>query len=479
MIQYRNREIPFIHLFKSVSGYYLYDVNRDKFLEISRAVYEALESEKMGECIEGLSDVVINEIDLLKKKGYLKSSHVVCSKHPKTDMSKYYIENSIRHLILQVTQNCNLRCEYCIYSGEYRNRTHSEKQMPFNVAKKAIDYYVNHSRDNESLSIGFYGGEPCMNFKLIKQCVEYVKKNVEGRTVAYHMTTNATLLDEEKIRFFKEHDFSILVSLDGPKEIHDKHRKFVFSRQGSYDVVLEKIKYIKEKYPDYCKQRISFNMVIDTENNFSIINEFVKNNDIVSDLRYQANYIDPKNTDVERKTNPIYIEEIYYEKFKLFLELLGKIPKGHVSPLLNNYENEIRELLYDNDNSLILNLPQECHHSGPCIPGNTRLFVNADGVYYPCERVSENTQEAIIGNINNGININAVHRVLNYEQEAKTLCYTCWAYRHCDQCIAHKDNNLDNIKKNCDITKRNLLEKMKDACTLSKLGFDYYIEYDN
>lgn len=59
MIQYRNREIPFIHLFKSVSGYYLYDVNRDKFLEISRAVYEALESEKMGECIEGLSDVVI------------------------------------------------------------------------------------------------------------------------------------------------------------------------------------------------------------------------------------------------------------------------------------------------------------------------------------------------------------------------------------------------------------------------------------
>ena len=198
--------------------------------------------------------------------------------------------------------------------------------------------------------MSFYGGEPCLNFKLIQQCVEYMEEAAEGKSVLYSLTTNATLLNKKIIDFFAKHHFRMMISLDGPKEIHDKHRKFSGSGEGSFDTVLRNMKYIKEEYPEFFQEGVHFNTVLDVENEFKIIDDFVSGNDILSGAEFKAASIDTKNTDKRYLTNPRYWEEINYEYFKMMLELLGKIPTGSSSKLLQDYKEDLRSALEENDN---------------------------------------------------------------------------------------------------------------------------------
>ncbi|MDL0414458.1 4Fe-4S cluster-binding domain-containing protein, partial [Clostridioides difficile] len=108
--------------------------------------------------------------------------------HPETKYIKYHIENNLSSIILQVTQNCNLRCDYCIYSGSYSNRVHTNKRMNIDVAKRSIDYLIKNSSQLNEVSVGFYGGEPLLEFDLIKQIVEYVKVVGEGKEIYFNLT---------------------------------------------------------------------------------------------------------------------------------------------------------------------------------------------------------------------------------------------------------------------------------------------------
>ena len=95
--------------------------------------------------------------------------------HPETENLEMLSNHYIEYLILQVTQQCNLRCKYCAYSGNYYNREHSSERMSFDIAKKAIDFYLERSDSANELRLGFYGGEPLLEYELIKKCVDYIK----------------------------------------------------------------------------------------------------------------------------------------------------------------------------------------------------------------------------------------------------------------------------------------------------------------
>ncbi len=129
---------PFIHLFQTVSGTYFYDVNKDKCVPVPGEIYEYLE--KGNDRLD--PEEKPEYIRQLEEDGFLKAKRVGKIKHSKSEILPYHLKNKVRHLILQVTQNCNLRCEYCVYSGDYQNRTHSRKKMSFDVAKKAMDYSI-------------------------------------------------------------------------------------------------------------------------------------------------------------------------------------------------------------------------------------------------------------------------------------------------------------------------------------------------
>ena len=465
-------ERPFFHLFSTTQGFYLYDVNTDKILKIPSEVYRYLSGD--NSCA---NDLTLAYIDDLKKNGYLKSNHVQESEHPMSNMLPYYLKYKLSHIVLQITQNCNLRCDYCIYSGGYKNRKHSQKVMEFSIAQKAIDYLVSHSRDSKELIVGFYGGEPLLCLDMVKRCIHYANEQAEGRKVKYSLTTNATLLSEEIISYFSANNVTTTISLDGPKQIHDKYRKFARSSEGSYEALMKNVLMIKNKYPDYYRDKLLFNAVLVPENSFSCINEFVMSNKTIDGAQYIASLLDDRYTDNELPFSERFIAEQSYEIFKLYLSKLGWLRDIPPSKLVLDQMSQISRARKGKHLINMVQLPEKFHHGGPCMPGSPRLFVSAEGHFLPCERVSESSEVTRMGNVNDGIDIKKAEQILNVERATSSMCRDCWAYMYCHVCIGAADDlheiSPTLIKKSCGKVKRSTEETFKDYCVLKELGYDF------
>lgn len=237
-----NSDIPYIHLFKNSMGHFIFDVNTVKILNVPENFFEDFTNNPIE--TQEWSKNSIMYLEELKKEGYLSGNRVKESKHPLTECLEDLVNHKLSHITLQVTQKCNLRCEYCVYSGEYINRKHSNERMSSKIMRKSVDYLIKHSSDADRIVVSFYGGEPLLEFDLIKKCVKYIKLQMEGRTVTFSFTTNGTLLTKEKLEFLIEHDFRITISIDGPEKIHNKHRKYANTSIGSFEQIINNLEYI-------------------------------------------------------------------------------------------------------------------------------------------------------------------------------------------------------------------------------------------
>jgi uncharacterized protein len=151
------------------------------------------------------------------------------------------------NMCLFLTQTCNLKCVYC-YEEEGKKSTAGN--MDEKTAFRAVDWMIGQAGKMKKLHIGFFGGEPFLNFPLMKAVVEYSERKVAevDKQVSFHTTSNGTVLDDEKIAFIKDHDIDIMVSFDGPREIQDAQRPFA-NGQGSYDSIMPKIKKLLAAVP--------------------------------------------------------------------------------------------------------------------------------------------------------------------------------------------------------------------------------------
>lgn len=145
---------PFIQLFKTPRSQYVFDVNKNEILPVSAESFSFLK-----QCMAGEADVErseITEIQNLIQEGYLRTESVVQEiRHPYTPYLKYFLDRKIAKITLQVTQGCNLRCKYCIYSENINahQRSHSNKRMSWETAKKGIDFLRAHSIDSEKVNM--------------------------------------------------------------------------------------------------------------------------------------------------------------------------------------------------------------------------------------------------------------------------------------------------------------------------------------
>ena len=150
-----------------------------------------------------------HEVNMLKEQGYFSTeSYIKEVRHIYSDYLSVFLARKLTKITVQLTQNCNFRCKYCIYSETHntRQRSHSTERMTWETAKKAIDFLREHSVDSPEVNIGFYGGEPLLEFPLLKKAVEYSEQQFEGKKLTFNITTNGTLLNDEMIYFFQEHD---------------------------------------------------------------------------------------------------------------------------------------------------------------------------------------------------------------------------------------------------------------------------------
>lgn len=458
---------PLFVSFRTPGGYYIYDGNRNSILKFEKEEFETLLQDLRAGAYE-----TSNIVKKYQKKGFLLPGNIKKIKHPETDFLEFRIRNCMEKVTLQLTQNCNMRCDYCAYSGSYYNRTHNNKRMSLDTAKKAIDFLQSHSKDRKSVNVAFYGGEPLLEKELLKESVAYAKKRLSHKKLSFTVTTNGTLLDDDIIEFFIENNFWVMISLDGPKEIHDANRKLI-NGNGSFDLIMKNVKHVQEKYPEYFKN-IHFNVVLNPGDSLKCTSDFFNAQDVIASEYVNKSLLADNYAKDSKKYDESYFIDSSYERFKLFLYLLKKINKRNVSKLFIQDFSKIKQCF---DYLVpIHQLPETYHPGGPCIPGVRRGFVTVDGKILPCERVSEESDMMVIGHIESGIDIEKANRILNIGEISKDECIQCWCFLHCTMCAAMADDTYYFSKEKklnkCLSVKNSVIETMKDVCFLLEQGFD-------
>lgn len=472
--------LPLVKLFKvSNADCYFYDTNRNEIVQISPKFYDYLEEFFNGGLTSSSNVLLQKKFDEYKHHGYFSEHHPSVIEHPMSDYLEDILDDKIETITLQVTQNCNLRCQYCPYTGNYyTNRVHNDKKMSFAMAKKGVDFLASHSRYTNEVAISFYGGEPLLEIELISEVMAYAKSLFKHKELIFSITTNGTLMTDRIMQLLSENKVRLLFSLDGPESVHDVNRKYA-SGKGSFKDVLKNIKHLKDTFPDYFREFVAINTVMDNNVDIMQIDEFYSSEETFSGVLVQTTITNPAY--VKEDTEDLLIrkdqKEIIDYEFGKYLYLLYKLKRisKNESRIFKNYfddlEKTVREL------TSAKSLPDKFHPSGPCIPGRKKLFMTVDGVFFPCERIDELSPVGQIGSIDTGIDIEKANALLNVGKITENQCKKCWAISQCKVCFIHADDghtlNADKRLLRCQDVKENVLENFKDICLLKKYHYDF------
>lgn len=215
------QELKDYHLFTCDDDYYLLNIDDMTSFCIDRDQYSALKRIKDGPFDrEGYEDLRIY-LGLLN----LISSGKRCIKIPDS--------HPVGHIMLNITQDCNLKCRYCYgVGGEYGSRGYMSRETAF----RSVDWLIRESGDLKELVITFFGGEPLLNIDVLKEVVEYAEMRQQEKRIIFGLITNGTLLSDELISYFNEHRIRVGVSFDAVEELQNRYRPFKDGR-GSYDTV--------------------------------------------------------------------------------------------------------------------------------------------------------------------------------------------------------------------------------------------------
>lgn len=347
--------------------------------------------------------------------------------------------------------------------------------MDFETAKRAIDFFFEHSIESSDVAIGFYGGEPLLEFKLIKKCVEYINTINEGKHIMYSMTTNGTLLTGEIADFVAANKFVIGISLDGSKEEHDISRKFV-NGKGSFDIVIKNLKDLAKNYPEYEKNNVNIFTTVNPYMDLNCVLEYFSTSDVINDSSIMFNTMVPTNLKNDIPYKESYFQVRNYEYVKGLFALVGKLDKKYVSRLTSSSIDLAMRL----KKSLHIRseLGTVIHPGGPCQPGILRLFVRYDGNFYPCERVNENLEYYRIGSLKEGFLLDRMKKIMNIGMLTKDECIKCWNLRQCMMCTNEIEFHGDD--KPCKASKLQICKEKKsntefalyEQCVLREFGYN-------
>ena len=372
--------------------------------EIKNALSEKYKDE--GITSEDL-DEVLSDIAELKEGGKLFTEDQYADKA--FDFKNRHTE--IKALCLHVAHTCNLNCTYCFAAqGKY----HGERAlMSFETGKSALDFLVENSGKRRNLEVDFFGGEPLMNFEVVKQLVAYARsiEDKRGKHFRFTLTTNGVLLDDEVTEFANRECHNVVLSLDGRKEVHDRLRKTI-NGKGSYDTIVPKFqKFVKARGDKGYYVRGTF-----THNNTDFTNDIFH----MADLGFTELSMEPvvcapgEEYALTEEDLPVLFEQY---------EILAK-------EMLRR-EREGRPFTFYH---YMLDLT-----GGPCIykrisgcgSGTEYLAVTPWGELYPCHQFVGDPKYSM-GNIWDGVTNKALQDEFKLcNAYARPDCKGCWAKLYC------------------------------------------------
>ena len=360
------------------------------------------------------------------------------------------------HLILIMTEECNLRCTYCIYSDHYIDKkTYSSKFMTTETALKAVDLFKKLHDEKKKRGykdqpkINFYGGEPLLNFDTIKKVIAYVNK-LNFENVEYMITTNGTVMNNEILDFLAKNNFIVSFSLDGDEFNHNRNRISINGKK-THEIVVRNI----IKYHDMLKvyKRNSLINIICCFDNYTnmekVVSFFeelknkVKNLNFIYNKIYDVdttyyNYCEEKYANSSNVNRTTYSESIQtlFEKFYTN-EKCRDIPESIQSIFKSYYIMKNRKKgVFD------------FYQGNACIIGD-KICISPDEKIYICEKAN---QEIEIGNLEQGLNYGEIKKIYEtYYQIRDKYCSKCSVNRLCDVCYVHfiKKNQLQFNENYC------------------------------
>ncbi|SHH24784.1 uncharacterized protein SAMN02745245_00880 [Anaerosphaera aminiphila DSM 21120] len=443
-----------IHKFYLNDKYIILDIASGSVHVVDEIIYDLVDdylnssSEKLVEKYSGKYSVDSIE-EAISEIKELKEEELLFTEDKRLSKPVYNPQNIVKAMCLHVAHDCNLRCEYCFASqGDFHGQ---RLLMTEEVGKKALDYLLENSGSRVNLEVDFFGGEPLMNFDLIKKLVDYgrSKEKEYNKHFRFTVTTNGVLLNDEINDYINENMDNVVLSLDGRKEINDYMRPTT-NGKGSYDLIVPKFKELIDKRgdKDYYIRGTFTNKNLDFSEDLL---EYYK-------LGFKKTSIEPVVTD-EREEYAIreeHLEEI--------LDEYEKMSKDYIK-----IKKEDKDFLFFH---FMIDLTQ-----GPCIikrtvgcgAGSEYMAVTPDGDFYPCHQfVGE--EEFKIGDVYNGVkNTTLRDEFKGTNVYTKEECYNCWARYYCSGgCHANAYYSNNDITKPYKVGCE--MEKKRIECAISILA---------
>lgn len=393
------------------------------------AAKHSVSLEEIKECVDDLKE--------LERQGKLFSADKF-----RPDVDKLAKRSTVvKALCLHVAHTCNLDCEYCFASqGKY----HGERAlMSYEVGKCALDFLVENSGDRHNLEVDFFGGEPLMNWQVVKDLVAYARsiEQQHDKCFRFTLTTNGMLVDDDVIEFSNSEMDNVVMSLDGRKEINDHFRKTA-GGVGSFDIIVPKfVRYAKARGEKDYYIRGTF-----THNN----PDFMKDIEVMLDLGFDRLSMEPV---VCPPDSPYALTEedkkIVYRQYELLAEKMIERRRAGTPFVFYHYMLDLEH--------------------GPCIykrlsgcgSGTEYMAVTPTGELYPCHQFVGD-KDYLMGDVFNGVTNTAVRdKFKRCNVYSKPECADCWARLYCSGgCAAnsyHATGDINGIYSyGCDLFKKRM-----------------------
>ena len=407
------------------------------FEEKPRGEIAAAMAEKYPDVSAADIDGILDDVAQMKADGTLFSEDIYA------DVAFDFKARStvVKALCLHVTHDCNLACRYCFAEeGEYHGQ---RALMSFEVGKQALDFLIENSGNRTNLEVDFFGGEPLMNWDVVKQLVEYGRSREAetGKRFRFTVTTNGVLLNDEMMDFINREMHNVVLSIDGRKQVNDFMRPFR-SGKGSYDLILPKFKKMAESR----NQQQYYVRGTYTHHNLDFSEDVLH----LADEGFEQISVEPV---VAPSTADYAIQEadipaLCHEYEKLAEAILARRRAGNGF----NFFHFMIDL-----------------SGGPCVykrisgcgAGTEYLAVTPWGDLYPCHQFVGNT-DFLLGNVKDGIvNTELRDRFKMVNVYAKDTCRDCFSKFDCSGgCAANAYNFTGDILKpyeiGCELQRKRL-----------------------
>ena len=408
--------------------------------ETKENILSAMEEKYLGKEDISAADIreCYDQVVYLKESGKLFAPDTF---EPMAGKLKEKTAGVVKALCLHIAHTCNLNCAYCFASqGKY----HGDRAiMSFEVGKRALDFLMENSGSRHNLEVDFFGGEPLMNFDVVKQLVAYARsvEKEKGKNFRFTLTTNGMLIDDDVIEFANKECSNVVLSLDGRKEIHDRFR-VDYQGRGSWEQIVPKFqKLVKERGGKDYYMRGTF-----THAN----PDFLKDIQVMLDLGFNELSMEPvvcaagDPSELTQEDMPIVMEQ--YEKLA---ELMLQKDKEGKPFTFYHYMIDLT--------------------GGPCIykrisgcgSGTEYMAVTPWGDLYPCHQfVGE--EKFKLGDIWQGVtNTEIQGEFAACNVYARPECRTCWARLYCSGgCAAnayHATGSVTGVYKyGCELFKKRM-----------------------